>query len=179
MKIKPITCYNYVWDDDKNQFFLETRGDTSDVNRSETIFDVMDEVESESGIKRRSNLWTAILVIIFSSVGFLVGFFLILYSMKMAGGAVLTGTPIVVFFTVVGYEMLQMNQVSRFNLWMKRNELRLIKRVKVYGTSMTYSINKGNLNIFLFIFFLNFKWGLTNLFCPQRSTMFTRTKRKR
>lgn len=138
-----IDVYKYEWLDNENKFCLENKGEIFDLYAADAIDTVMEEIEEESGIKKRSWLLTSTIIVILSLIGFLTGYFLILNSMKVAGGSVIMATPIIVFFLVVGYEMLQGSQVSRFNKWMKKNENRIGNHLRMYGTSMSYSINKG------------------------------------
>lgn len=136
--------HKYTWQDSKNKFSLLQIPQFYNPYHSSIIQNLIQEIEKKSGIKKRSSLLTAITLILFCSIGFLGGFFLIKSGFLTMGGVAIIITPILGYFLIIGYEITRGTQVERFNTWMAQNKERFDRQLQPYGLQLGYSVNKCN-----------------------------------
>ena len=139
--------HKFVWNDKLNSFSKRAKPPlTGSSNQDSVILQTMEEIESKSGIKRRSTLFWCFKLIIVVLIGYTIGFLLILYERSFLGGAVIIATALISFFTIVGYEITRGNQVTRSNKWMEKNKDRINQSLRPYGVTMFYSFTRSKLN---------------------------------
>lgn len=69
------------------------------------IWEVMEMIEKESGVKESSALISCCVLIIFVAVGMILGFLLIRWKQHILGGIVIILTPLLSFYLVVGSQI--------------------------------------------------------------------------
>lgn len=143
-QLPPISknTFKYTWLDSKNSFKLLQNPAYCNPYQSTIIQNTIKEIEKKSGIKKRSFLLSAILLVLFASAGFFLGFILIVNSLISEGGIALILTPLLAYFIVVGYEITRGTQVSRFNSYMEKHRLRLRNQLQSYGIKLGHAVNK-------------------------------------
>jgi hypothetical protein len=81
----------------------------------------MDQILQESGIKKKPCWLQALYFILFALVGFCLGVIAINSGAHKLGGALIVVTSLATFFVVVGYSVIQGDQIQRFDKFILKN----------------------------------------------------------
>lgn len=144
---KPFV-YKFYWNRKKNEFYkqwnLRSESQFKGPHPGKLILEIVKQVEKNSGVKPISSFLTLLAVLFIAGSGLALGFYLVKMGYFSYGGAVIIVSPLLAFFLVIGNVITRGTQVSRLNMWMKKNRRKLNRKLLPIGYKIFHSFNRGN-----------------------------------
>lgn len=139
-----LLTYKFEWDDENNRFHDHPSPNFSNsFGFQREILEVVNLVESKSGVKKRPLYIYAILFLALVVLGFGAGFLLIYKRAQQLGSVILMITPFSVFFCVVGLVIVAGTQTERIDFYMAENEEEINELLAGTNCSISHSFHRG------------------------------------
>ena len=132
-----LETFRYTWDDYNSKFSPPPIGKNAPTElQNHLIKEVISKIETRSGIKKDSHLFSVILFFFLTISGYVAASFAISKNWMTIGPILILGTPMASFFITIGPMMVKEAQKKRIDNYMRSKGPSLTTKLQVGG--MTY-----------------------------------------